>query len=171
MQMDKIIQFIKDELFDYTKRVVVDTDNISEKPLYPFYSIKAVTIIEDAGEAGNYSADFVDSIDGRFKYDYLERLETQPNMVISVNAYGKDSFIARTAAMEAFGFFKFAAREILAKENYIIVDVLNVEDRTVLNVDNYEYRYGFDVRVRYVYGIERRAETIETYKIIKGENK
>lgn len=169
--MDNLIQLIKDELFDHTKRIVVDTDNIKEKPDYPFYSIKAITIRQDAGEAGNYSADFVKSLDERFKYDYLERLETQPNAVISVNAYDKDGVRAAAAAMDAFGFFKFAGRMKLEKENYIVVDVMNIEDRTVLNIDNYEYRYGFDVRIRYVHGIERRTETIETYKIRKGDNK
>lgn len=169
--MDKLIKLIKDELFDHTKRIVVDTDNIKEKPDYPFYSIKAILIRQDAGEAGNYSADFVRSLDERFKYDYLERLETQPNAVISVNAYGKDNITAASAAMDAFGFFKFAGRLRLEKENYIVVDVTDIQDRTVLNVDNYEYRYGFDVRIRYVHSIERRTETIETYKIKKGDNK
>ena len=148
--MDNLIQLIKDELFDHTKRIVVDTDNITEKPDYPFYSIKAITIRQDAGEAGNYSADFVKSLDERFKYDYLERLETQPNAVISVNAYGKDNTTASNAAMDAFGFFKFAGRLKLEKENYIVVDITDIQDRTILNVDNYEYRYGFDVRIRYV---------------------
>lgn len=169
--MDNLIQLIKDELFDHTKRIVVDTDNITEKPDYPFYSIKAITIRQDAGEAGNYSADFVKSLDERFRYDYLERLETQPNAVISVNAYGKDNTTASNAAMDAFGFFKFAGRLKLEKENYIVVDVTDIQDRTVLNIDNYEYRYGFDVRIRYVHSIERRTETIETYKIKKGDNK
>lgn len=169
--MDNLIQLIKDELFDHTKRIVVDTDNITEKPDYPFYSIKAITIRQDAGEAGNYSADFVKSLDERFRYDYLERLETQPNAVISVNAYGKDNTTASNAAMDAFGFFKFAGRLKLEKENYIVVDVTDIQDRTILNVDNYEYRYGFDVRIRYVHSIERRTETIETYKIKKGGRK
>lgn len=169
--MDNLIQLIKDELFDHTKRIVVDTDNITEKPDYPFYSIKAITIRQDAGEAGNYSADFVKSLDERFKYDYLERLETQPNAVISVNAYGKDNTTASNAAMDAFGFFKFAGRLKLEKENYIVVDITDIQDRTILNVDNYEYRYGFDVRIRYVHSIERRTETIETYKIKKGGRK
>lgn len=169
--MDNLIQLIKDELFDHTKRIVVDTDNIKEKPDYPFYSIKAITIRQDAGEAGNYSADFVKSLDERFKYDYLERLDTQPNAVISVDAYDKNGVRAAASAMDAFGFFKFAGRMKLEKENFIVVDVMNIEDRTVLNVDNYEYRYGFDVRIRYVHGIERRTETIETYTIRKGDNK
>ena len=169
--MDNLIQLIKDELFDHTKRIVVDTDNITEKPDYPFYSIKAITIRQDAGEAGNYSADFVKSLDERFRYDYLERLETQPNAVISVNAYGKDNTTASNVAMDAFGFFKFAGRLKLEKENYIVVDITDIQDRTILNVDNYEYRYGFDVRIRYVHSIERRTETIETYKIKKGDNK
>ena len=169
--MDNLIQLIKDELFDHTKRIVVDTDNITEKPDYPFYSIKAITIRQDAGEAGNYSADFVKSLDERFRYDYLERLETQPNAVISVNAYGKDNTTASNAAMDAFGFFKFAGRLKLEKENYIVVDITDIQDRAILNVDNYEYRYGFDVRIRYVHSIERRTETIETYKIKKGDNK
>ena len=169
--MDNLIQLIKDELFDHTKRIVVDTDNITEKPDYPFYSIKAITIRQDAGEAGNYSADFVKSLDERFRYDYLERLETQPNAVISVNAYGKDNTTASNVAMDAFGFFKFAGRLKLEKENYIVVDITDIQDRTILNVDNYEYRYGFDVRIRYVHSIERRTETIETYKIKEGDNK
>lgn len=166
-----LIDLIKKELFKDTKRVVVDTDNIKEKPDYPFYSIKAINLLQSSGEYGNVSYEFTTSNDKRFKYDYLNTLEIQPNMVLSVNAYDKDPFDSMDVAYDAYNFFRFSGRLRLADNNFIVVDVSDVSNRTALNVDNYEYRFGFDVKIRYVHDIEARIETIESYKIRKGEVK
>lgn len=171
MESVKLIDVIKDELFQHTKRVVVDTDNNNKKPKMPFYSAKMLTSRQNAGEEGNYLHEFVDSEDKEFKYDYLEILESQPNAIISIMAYDKTPTGAMAAAYDAYSFFRFTKRYRLKEQGYIVVDITDIQDRTVLNIDNYEYRYGFDVRIRYVEKLYSRAANIEKYKVERGDNR
>lgn len=171
MSSIELMELIKKELYKETSKFVVYTDNIKEKPKLPFYSIKMTTLRQGVGEEGNQLHEFVESKDSAFKWDYLEVLQSQPNAIISLMAYDKDMIGAMKTAYEAFNFFKFSGRRIFKEKGFVIVDVGDVQDRTVLNVDNYEYRYGFDLKVRYVEEIVSRVENIEEYKIKKGERK
>lgn len=165
MESVKLIDVIKDELFQHTKRVVVDTDNNEIKPKMPFYSAKMLTLRQDAGEEGNYLHEFVDSENKKYKYDYLEILESQPNAIISIMAYDKTPVGAMAAAYDAYSFFTFTKRYRLKEKGYVVVDITDIQDRTVLNIDNYEYRYGFDVRIRYVERLYSKVPNIESYKV------
>lgn len=165
MESVKLIDVIKDELFQHTKRVVVDTDNNEIKPKMPFYSAKMLTSRQDAGEEGNYLHEFVDSEDKNYKYDYLEILESQPNAIISIMAYDKTPTGAQAAAYDAYSFFTFTKRYRLKEQGYVVVDITDIQDRTVLNVDAFEFRYGFDVRIRYVERLYSKVPNIEKYKI------
>ena len=49
--------------------------------------------------------------------------------------------------------------------NVVIVKTHNITDRTILDVDEYEYRYGFDVRIRYLKEIERTDATIKSWGV------
>lgn len=171
MESVKLIDVIKDELFQHTKRVVVDTDNNEIKPKMPFYSAKMLTSRQDAGEEGNYLHEFVDSEDKNYKYDYLEILESQPNAIISIMAYDKTPTGAMAAAYDAYSFFRFAKRYRLKEQGYVIVDITDIQDRTVLNVDAFEFRYGFDVRIRYVERLYSKVPNIEKYKVERGDNR
>lgn len=171
MESAKLINVIKDELFQHTKRIVVDTDNNEKKPEMPFYSAKMLTLRQDAGEEGNYLHEFVDSEDKNFKYDYLEILESQPSAIISMMAYDRTPEGAMAAAYDAYSFFRFAERRRLKEQGYVVVDITDIQDRTVLNVDNFEYRFGFDVRIRYVERLYSRVANIEKYKIERGDSR
>lgn len=171
MESLKLIDVIKDELFAHTKKVVVDTDNNEKKPKMPFYSAKMLTLRQDAGEEGNYLHEFVDSEDKNYKYDYLEILESQPNAIISMMAYDRTPEEAMAAAYDAYSFFRFAKRRRLKEQGYVVVDITDIQDRTVLNVDNFEYRYGFDVRIRYVERLYSKAANIEKYTVERGDNR
>lgn len=171
MESLKLIDVIKDELFAHTKKVVVDTDNNEKKPKLPFYSAKILTLRQNAGEEGNYLHEFVDSEDKKYKYDYLEILESQPNAIISMMAYDKTPSGAQAAAYDAYSFFKFAKRHRLKEQGYVIVDITDIQDRTVLSVDAFEFRYGFDVRIRYVERLYSKVPNIEKYKIERRDNR
>lgn len=166
----KIIETIKKELFKETHRMVVNTDNVRCKPPAPFYSLKMLTLRQGSGEEGNQLHEFVDSSNKKYKYDYLEILESQPCAIISLMAYDKTQAGAMAAAYDAYSFFKFNARQRLKDKGYVVADITDITSRTVLNVDNYEYRYGFDIRIRYIESLYSRTDNIEEYKIKRGDN-
>nr|WP_072537073.1 hypothetical protein [Anaerococcus mediterraneensis] len=158
-------------LNSYTGLEVVDTDNNYRRPERPFYSYKIMSIKTNVSGEGNYSEDFPKSLDERFKHDYKEMVELQPQVVISFNCYSDDIAECMDKIYLAWDYFKHGGRGELALENIVVVRVEDITDRTIVFGDRYEYRYGFDVELRFLHEIERIRPTIETYKFKKGNNK
>lgn len=147
---------------------VIDTDNPHKKPPYPYYSYKFTTTRQNIGERGNLNYSFVESKEPQFKYDVLEELSFQPYAIISFNAYAKGIIDSQEYAIIAWEWFKLKGKQELADKNLVVVDVGNIQDRTIQIADFYEYRQGFDVTIGYLHAFEHRSETIEEYEV-KGE--
>ncbi|UHR03262.1 hypothetical protein LV469_02940 [Peptoniphilus sp. GNH] len=159
--------FVK-ELNEETNLLVVQTDSNHKKPKYPYYSYKFIILRQNTGEGGVLKESFESSLNQNFKYDVVSTLEFQPKSIMSFNAYSDDLEECEEAAIKAWEWFRFKGRRILSDYNYIVVNVGNITDRTVLLGEAYEYRYGFDVEFRLVQEIKDRTETIESYKIEGG---
>lgn len=166
----KLKEEIVKGLNSYTGLEVVDADNNHRRPNKPFYSYKITSIKTNASGEGNYSEDFPKSLDERFKCDYRETVELQPQVVISISCYSDDIAECLDKTYLAWDYFKHGGNDLLALENFVVVRVEDITDRTVVLGDRYEYRYGFDVEFRFLHEIERRRETIEKYKFNRGEN-
>lgn len=154
----------------YTGLTVVDTDNNNNRPESPFISYKITSIKTNANGEGNYSADFPKSLKSEFKHDYREVVDLQPQVVISFNCYSDDIAECMDKTYLAWDYFKHGGNDELALENIVVVRVEDITDRTLVLGDRYEYRYGFDVELRFLHEIERIRPTIETYKFKKGNN-
>lgn len=170
MKIKELKEIICKGIFKETGLLVVDTDNNYRRPKYPFYSLKFTSILKNSGEAGNIYESFPKSLDSRFKHDYQEELELQPKVVMSFNAYSKDTLEAMTIIQKAYDYFRFRGEPEINEANIVVVDVGDIQDRTIFLGDYYEYRYGFDVEFRMIHTIERRSETIESYKFKKGKD-
>ena len=166
----KLKKEIVSGLHAYTGLKVVDTDNNHRRPERPFYSYKIMSIKTNANGEGNYSADFPKSLDERFKYDYREKVELQPQVVISINCYSTDNAECLEKTYQAWDYFKHGGNDLLALDNIIVVRTEEITDRTIVLSDRYEYRYGFDVELRFLHEIKRRRETIEEYKFKRGND-
>lgn len=165
-----IREVIVSGLRGYTGLTTIDTDSNIRRPAYPFYSFKFTTLLQkDKGE-GNFLYDFPKSLDPKFKYDFRETYQHQPYYVISFNAYSDSLIECQDKIQRAWDWFKQAGYQDFKDKNYVVVDVGDISDRSVFKDVTFEYRYGFDVRVRYLHEIERRSETIESYKINRGKD-
>lgn len=153
----------------YTGLKTIDTDSNYRRPEYPFYSFKFTTLLQKDRGQGNYLYDFPESLDPNFRYDYRETYQHQPNYVISFNAYSDNLIECQESIQKAWDWFKQAGYQDFKDKNFVVVDVENIADRSVFKDVSFEYRYGFDVRIRYLHEVERRTENIETYKINKGK--
>ncbi|SUU94546.1 Uncharacterised protein [Anaerococcus prevotii] len=157
-------------LKEYTGLKVIDTDSNIRRPAYPYFSFKFTSLLQNDKGRGNEYFDFPPSLDKRFKYDHRETLSTQPYYVISFNAYSEDIIESQRSIQKAWDWFRHAGYYKLWEKNFVVVDVGDITDRTVFKDVSFEYRYGFDLRIRYLHEIDRRTETIETYKINKGKD-
>ena len=160
----KLKEEIVKGLHAYTGLKVVDTDNNHNRPERPFYSYKITSI------KTNYSSDFPTSLKSEFKYDYREKVELQPQVVISISCYSSDVAECLEKTYQARDYFKHGGNDLLALDNIVVVRTEEITDRTVVLGDRYEYRYGFDVELRFLHEIERRRETIEEYKFKRGKD-
>lgn len=168
MKIQQIKNTIIKGLYQHTKLLVIDTDNNNKKPKHPYYSYKITTIRKNSKEKGNYSYRFEKSENPNFRNDYVEELSFQPSMVMSVNCYSLDIAECQDNILEAWEWFKLKGKLYLSNNNLVVVDVGDIQDRTVALVDNYEYRYGFDVNIRYLHEFDTRLETIEEAKLKGG---
>jgi len=150
---------------------VVPQDQPGKKPSYPYMTYKFIVPYNQFNHQGNYSQELVPSNDKRFEYDIEETLELQPQMTLSLNAYCKgepdNQMMAYETAKKAMDWFKHIGYQDLLDMNVVVVDIEAFGDRTVLIVDDYEARVGFDVIMRTTDAIKRRIETIETWKVSK----
>ena len=148
---------------------IVPQDQIQNKPTYPYMAYKFIVPYNQFNHQGNYSQNLVSSNDDRFEYDVEETLELQPQMTLSLNAYCKgeqdSQMIAYEIAKKAMDWFKHVGYQDLLDMNVVVVNIEAFGDRTVLIVDDYEARVGFDVIMRTTDTIKRRIETIETWDI------
>lgn len=175
LELIKLRNSIVKLLYEHTKRPVVMLRQNADRPLeegknhvdYPFLGYNFVaTHINDKG-MGNLSAVHVPSQNSNFKVDLLESLELMSKFSMSFTAYSRDESLSKDLAMKAWEFFKFTGYHLLARENLVVVDVMNVSNRDIFDVDDYERREGFDVVFRRFHKIDNRLETIENYKIDK----
>ena len=165
-----IRELIVTGLREYTGLQAIDTDSNYRRPGYPFYSFKFTTLLQDDKGRGNEYHDFPESLDPKWKYDYRETLSKQPYYVLSFNAYSDSLIECQETIQKAWDWFKYAGYYVFKDKNFVVVDVGNIADRSIFKDVAFEYRYGFDVRIRFLHEIERRVETIETYKINRGKD-
>ena len=175
MELTQIRNVIVNLLHNHTQRPVVMLKQISDKPLtadkssvdYPFLAYTITYPFIKDKEMGMHTQEVVDSTNPRFEKDILQTLTFQAQAVISFTAYAKDTTEAKKLAQSAWDYFKYIGYYDLSVNDIVVIECMNIQNRDVFEVDSYEWREGFDVRIRYVHNIQRRLETIETYKINK----
>ena len=143
---------------------VVPTDTADRKPKYPYMSYKIITS-HDSNTFSLVDA-VVPSTTSGFEHDVKVTSKEQAHFTMSVNAYSLDEDEAHNLAAKAADWFKFHGYHYLVGCNIVVISVGSVADRTAQIVDDYERRYGFDVRIRAARGITKRVETIESHNII-----
>ena len=140
---------------------VIQSNQIADRPPYPFvaYTIISSNTLEKG--TGNYLQEVIPSSSAPFKNDIKETLELQPQFFISFTAYAENDFEAEDIAKRAYDLLKFRLYYFLRSIDVTVIEIKNFGNRSVLEVDDYEHRCGFDVRFRTSHRIERTVETVE----------
>jgi hypothetical protein len=157
----EIIIGIVKELHKFLGRPIVPTDTASRRPNYPYVSYKIINSQDAAAHALTDEA--VDSTDPRFNYDVLTTRTEQPIFTMSINSYSMDEGEAYALAARARDWFIFYSDLYFVDLNIVTIGATIITDRTQQVVEDYERRYGFDVRIRAARAITKRVETIESF--------
>lgn len=154
---DSIIQGFYAPLRDYLEHEVVPQNETAPRPVLPFcsYNILNPRIVQNGPESGH----IVTVVEGEVT---KERKVTDVEVVFSFNFYGKSDTEAMALAALGEEFFDFVGESELAARQLVIVEVTNIQDRTLYLGDAYEHRIGFDVRFRMSEMKERVITTIDT---------
>lgn len=155
--MIKIRNIIIRELYSYIKKPVIPNTDTQNRPNYPFADYSITSNIPDSGE-GNYTL----QSEG---LDVKETLSLQNKISFSFNVYSKNEVECYNLAKDIWNWFRHIGIDVLSNFNIAVVDVMTIDNRSILEVNQYEMRYGFDVIVRYKESIERVDLTIQDYSI------
>ena len=158
--MIEIRNIIIKELQKYINQPVIPNTDVENRPQYPFIDYSITALIGDNSEGNNIYTE-----DGE-KLSHI--LELQPKISFSFNAYSKDETEGYNTVKDIWNFFKHIGIENLKSKGIAVVDLYDIHNRTVLEVDKFEVRYGFDVIVRYKDLINRYDDVMDNYNI-KGE--
>lgn len=146
---------------------VIQSNQTEDRPPYPFVAYTIISSNTPERGTGNYLQEVIPSGSNEFKSDVKETLQLQPQFFISFTAYAENDFDAENVAKRAYDLLKFKLYYFLRSIDVTVIEIKNFGSRSVLEVDEYERRCGFDVRFRTSYKIERSVETVE--KIITKE--
>lgn len=168
IELEEIKNTIVKLLHEYTNRPVVMLSQAHERPHkdnktdYPFIGFSINTIKKDR-EMGSVYEELKKSDNIRFEYDVVKKRVFQSQCVFSFSAYASTRAQAQNLAQRAWDFFKHAG--YLSLENITVIECTDIQSRDAFEVDGYERRAGFDVRIRFVHNIDLIVETIEENKI------
>ena len=157
-------------LYDHTGTIVVPSDTTDRRPDYPYITYK---ITSTANNANTFSLvdEAIPSASPDFEFDILTTRIEQPYFTLSINTYSDCEITAYELAETARDWFAFHGDLFFVDLNIVVVKVGNVSDRAQQIVDDYERRYGFDVRIRAARTTSKRVETIEDFNITQTINR
>lgn len=154
---DSIIKIVK-YMHNYMNLPITPSNTVITKPKYPYITYDMLATSDEGNTFGN--------IEYREDGENMQEVKIlEPEGMISFTSHSKTMFEALEVAQTAWNYLNHIGYDDLALENVVIVKTHNITDRTILDVDAYEYRYGFDVRVRYSNIIERKDKTIDKWGV------
>lgn len=145
-------------LYAFVQKPVIFQPQNTPLPPYPFVAFSITSDYMRTLDDGN-----VQNVPQLV--DLKETLSSNVEITFSFNAYSLNSLEAKNLAKKVHDYFRFVGYQYLADNGIIVVDVGNVQNRDLLEVDQYERREGFDVRIRTLDTIERTTPEIVTYTI------
>lgn len=151
-------------LYAHLSLPVVLIPMAENRPPYPFVGYAVTSPYIQPGY-GNDGYELVPSENPSFDFDALTHVELQPEATFSFTAYSTSSVEALNTAKAAWNWFRLIGIDYLSSKGIAVIEVLPIENRDLLEVNEYERREGFDVRFRFDDKIENRIETIENYTI------
>jgi hypothetical protein len=164
MNFEKIANAIVKGLHKHTNVTVVPSDTTDRKPEYPYITYK---IMSAANHAETFSLidEPIPSTDPRFEFDVQTTRIEQPYFSLSINTYSDCEIAAYGIANKVRDWFTFHGDSYFAEFNIVVVKAGNISDRAQQIVDDFENRYGFDVRIRAARTISKRIEGIESVNL------
>lgn len=150
-------------LHEHTGAPVVPTDTTARRPDYPYITYKIIS----SYDSNTFS--LIDEPIDTGKPDCgngvkVIRME-QPLLNLSINTYSDCEETAHALAVKARDWFTFYGDFFFVDLNVAVVSATNITDRAQQIVEDFEMRYGFDVKIRAARAIVKRVDSIKTHDL------
>lgn len=142
---------IIDGLSTHLDKDVVEGNSNFNKEDYPYVSFVITSTF--SGEFENPKSEIYDN-------GVFTRKE-DARMIISFHAHSLDYDEAHTVGLDAISYFEFFGSDELYESNIVVVDTDELEDRTILIVDEQERRVQFDAIFRIESVLEKNVTNID----------
>lgn len=156
LQLTPIRKAVRNGLAANTKVEVIRSESGGEQPPYPFISYKVLMLGQKVGRAN------VLMKDGKQLH------EQQVELTMSINCYSDNISEAENLAYQALQYFEINGIDELQQQNIVIAQTDALTDRTTFLTTDYEYRIGFDVRLRAKASVIREVELLDGIQINGG---
>ena len=154
------------KLYNAVNKPIIPNTNTQNRPAYPFIDYSITSLIGDKSDGYHIYTDEPQPEDGEeVLTNIINTSHYNHNISFSFNAYSDDESESYQLIKQAWDWFKHQGVQTLSYEKIAVVDVLDIQNRTILAVDEYEKRYGFDVIIRYAESVERTDLIIERHTI------
>lgn len=136
-----MIEALRKKIMADTGVLTIPANTTAKRPPEPFSTVYlALSHMKDTGHPDLVTVETEDGL-------YTERREAY-QVTLSFTFYTQDDFQAAQMAQNVRTWFDFQGYEWLSGSDLVVVDLGNIENRTTFLVDSYEYKHGFDVRLR-----------------------
>ena len=165
MNVEGIMTLIVKRLHELLGIPVISSTMTTERPPYPFLTYTIIAPRINPRGQPVMKREIIGATDGDFEYDIKETAIDQPTFTVSFSIVAGTTVSALEAIHEITDTLKHVLYYELKDVGAVVVTVGNIQDRSLLIVDHYEYRYGFDLTVRTTNETTRIVETIENINI------
>ena len=131
-------------LYKHLNHPIVPADQTANRPPYPFVTYKFVSLYTP--EPGFKSIHQQNDLNP--DADITQVYTEQPTMVLSLTAISKQDIDSADLAQRIRDWFTIQGYDYLKELNIVVVEATAINDRSTLMIDEYEVKYGFDVRIR-----------------------
>lgn len=155
LQIAPIRLAIQDGIFAATQVEVIRGEGGGDQPPYPFVVYKLL-LGQKIGR------------ENRTIQTKGELYEQQMELTVSLSCYSNNIGEAETLAYQVLQYFEIEGVEKLQQQNIVVVQTTELTDRTTFVTMGYEYRIGFDVRLRVKAYVVRDVHDIQSIQINEG---
>lgn len=156
LQLTPIRKAVRNGLAATTKVEVIRSESGGNQPPYPFIAYKMLMLGQKIGRANQLMTE-----NGQLH-------EQQVELTMSINCYSDNISEAENLAYRVLQYFEIDGVDELQTQNIVIVQTSELTDRTTFLTTDYEYRIGFDVRIRAKASVLKEVEIIENVQINEG---
>ena len=166
MIRDAINQVMFDVLkAEYSKNIfIVNAQQNIPAPAGDYVTVNQLALIPQDGFGSEYRQ-IVASTNEDFDFDILDSRKTEDVITVSIGAHSESLEQAYSIANFMHDALDYKYRQEMYDKGYTVIQVLPLQNRTVYQVEKFNYSYGFDVSYRINRTIQRRKDTIEKVEI------